>query len=148
MAGGREDHGGGIRQLLDLIEEHGSALEYDLITLGLRLRDCPSEGFDWRDLLVIVRNSDDRSRLWQSQNPKFAGWTLTDRLLAICANALRWLVWSKTKDGSKNRNRPEPIGPDMGSDKKVRPGLKVKAAPMSKVRQLLGLPRSFGKGGA
>lgn len=139
MAGGREDHGGGIVGLLDLIEEHGTALEYDLIALGLRLRYCPSEGFDWRDLKVVVSQADDKTKLWQSQNPKFAGWTVTDRLLAIIANGIRWLVWAKTKDGSKNRNRPKPIGPDMAEDKKVRPGLKVKAGALSKVKQMLGL---------
>lgn len=131
-------HGGGITGLIDLIDGHGAALEYDLIKLGLRLRDCPSEHFDWRDLLVIVRHSNDRSALWQSQNPKYTGWTLTDRLLAIIANALRWLVWAKTKDGSKNRNRPVPIGPDMG-DKTRRPGLKVKPSPVSRVKKALGL---------
>lgn len=139
MAGGVEGDGGGIFGLVDLIDGHGAALECDLIGLGLRLRDCPSDGFDWRDLLVIVKYSDDKSKLWQSQNPKYAGWTLTDRLLAIIANALRWLVWAKTKDGRKNRKRPVPIGPDMGSDKQTRPGLKPKPAPLSKVRQLLGL---------
>ena len=37
-------------------------------------------------------------------------WT-TDRMLAAAmVNDLAWLVWSKTKDGEKNRNRPKPIG--------------------------------------
>lgn len=88
---------------------------------------------------MIVQHSDDTTKLWQSQHPQYAGWTLTDRLLAIIANALRWLVWAKTKDGAKNRHRPEPIGPDMGTTKKVRPGLKVKASPISKIKQLLGI---------
>lgn len=105
----------------------------------MRLRDCPSPEFDWRDLLIYVKHADDTTKLWQSQNPKYAGWTVTDRLLAIIANALRWLVWAKTKDGSKNRNRPHPIGPDMADDKKVRPGLKVKPSPLSAVKKALGL---------
>lgn len=124
--------------LLDIIEKHGTALEYDLIKDGLRLRDCPSDEFNWRDLWVYVKHSGETSALWQARNPKFAGWTLTTRLLAIIANALRWLVWAKTKDGHRNRNRPVPIGPDMG-DQQSRPGLKVKAAPLSKVKELLGL---------
>lgn len=129
-----------VVQLARVIEEHGAALEYDLIGIGdgLRLRDCPSEEFNWRDLLVIVKHSDDTTKLWASRNPKYAGWTLSTRLLAIIANALRWLVWAKTKDGSSNRNRPVPIGPDMGSDTQSRPGLKPKAAPLSKVKQMLG----------
>ena len=30
-------------------------------------------------------------------------------LLASAADSLRWLVWAKTEDGRKNRNRPEPF---------------------------------------
>ena len=101
------------------------------------MRDCPSERFTWRDLWVIVHHSGDTSRLFAARNPKYAGgWTLTNRLLAIIANALRWLVWAKTVDGSKNRNRPEPLGPDMGNVSN-RPGLRVKASPLSKIRNLL-----------
>lgn len=143
MAGGVAGFGGGILGLLCVVEEHGDALEYDLIRAGLRLRDCPSEAFTWRDLLVFVRHSDDRSALWQAQHPKFKGWPIEARLLAIIANALRWLVWAKTRDGAKNRNKPVPIGPDM-NDKVSRPGLKVKPAPLSRVKQLLGL----GEGGS
>lgn len=32
-------------------------------------------------------------------------------MLADIANSLRLIVWSKTKDGEKNRNRPKPIKP-------------------------------------
>lgn len=31
------------------------------------------------------------------------------QLVAMIADAVRWLCWSKTKDGSRNRNRPESI---------------------------------------
>lgn len=37
------------------------------------------------------------------------GWTLKDLLLAESVDTLRLLLWAKTKDGSKNRNRPKPI---------------------------------------
>ncbi len=46
---------GGIRGLLELIDQHREALEFELIREGLRLRDLPSEAFDWRDLYVLVR---------------------------------------------------------------------------------------------
>jgi hypothetical protein len=36
-------------------------------------------------------------------------WSMTDRLLAGIANSLRLLWWAQTKDGHKNRNRPELI---------------------------------------
>ncbi len=38
-------------------------------------------------------------------------WGWVEHLLADAAYSLRWLVWSKTTDGSKNRNRPKRILP-------------------------------------
>ncbi|MCV7226057.1 hypothetical protein H7J73_08425 [Mycolicibacterium komossense] len=37
------------------------------------------------------------------------GWTTTDYLLAIIADAEHDLIWQKTKDGQKNRKRPKRI---------------------------------------
>ncbi|OYN80419.1 DUF5361 domain-containing protein [Mycolicibacterium sphagni] len=70
--------------------------------------------------------------------PDKAGWTLTNHLLATIADVLRWLQWAKTKDGRRNRNMPDPIErPGVERRKRVQP--KVKAAPRSKIRALLGL---------
>lgn len=70
-------------------------------------------------------------------HPEDAEWTLTNRLLAIIADVLRWLQWAKTSDGRKNRNQPEPIPrPGVARRKRVQP--KVKAQPRSKIRALLG----------
>lgn len=35
--------------------------------------------------------------------------SVTDTLLAMAVDKLAFLVWSKTKDGYKNRNRPESV---------------------------------------
>ena len=35
--------------------------------------------------------------------------SLDTYMLAVIADYLGWLVWSKTKDGQKNRNRPKSI---------------------------------------
>lgn len=40
-------------------------------------------------------------------------YTLHERLGALCADRLTDLVWSKTKDGQKNRNRPPSIYAQM-----------------------------------
>jgi hypothetical protein len=42
---------------------------------------------------------------------KLAGmtYTLDTELRALQADMLRWLCWTKTKDGQKNRKRPKPI---------------------------------------
>lgn len=71
--------------------------------------------------------------------PEKAGWSLTNQLLALIADVLRWLQWVKTKDGSKGRNMPDPI-PRPGvqaSRKAVHPG--AKGLPRSKMRKVLGL---------
>jgi hypothetical protein len=71
-------------------------------------------------------------------HPDEAGWTLTNMLLAAIADVLRWLQWAKTKDGQKGRGQPDPIPrPGVKSHKRaVHP--KVKGAPRSKIRQMLG----------
>lgn len=44
-----------------------------------------------------------------------AAWGLPEQLAASIADSLNWLVWAKTPDAAKNRNRPKPI---------PRPGVK------------------------
>jgi hypothetical protein len=108
-----------------------------LINVGLRLRYCPSEWFDWADLRTFVKHSSVESNLYKSMYPDDAGWTLTNLLLATIADVLRWLQWAKTKDGRKNRRKPEPIPrPGVARKKAVHP--KVKGAPRSTIRKLLG----------
>ncbi|WP_216395533.1 DUF5361 domain-containing protein [Arcanobacterium phocae] len=46
---------------------------------------------------------------------KYTDWQDTEYLLAVVIDQLNWLIWSKTADGQKGRNRPEPI---------PRPGVK------------------------
>lgn len=39
------------------------------------------------------------------------GWSRTEHLLAMVVDELRLANWQRTKEGSKNRNRPKPISP-------------------------------------
>lgn len=55
MAHGIERDAGGILGLLELVEEHQEAVEFELIAAGLRWRDIGSDAFTWRDLFVLVR---------------------------------------------------------------------------------------------
>lgn len=90
-------------------------MEFDLITLGVRLRWLESNMLSWRDLWVIVRNLPRSSALHRSVNGEEESmWTLTDYLLADIADTQAWLAWTKTKDAEKGRNRPKP---------RPRPGL-------------------------
>ncbi len=106
MAGSVRSEAGGIAGLVRLLSEHGEAVEFDLIRLGLRLDWLGSEALSWRDLLVIVRQSGPESALWRVENGHSP---LFDAELARSMEySLRWLVWAKSKDAQRNANRPEP----------------------------------------
>ena len=110
---------GGIAGLVLLLEEHGPAVEFDLIRLGLRLRDLGSEAFSWRDLLVIVQNGGPDTALARTMRPDEAPWGLSEHLLAVIADAVISGNWMQSKDGQRNRNRPKPIQrPGVVPDKK------------------------------
>lgn len=87
---------------------------------------------------MFVKYLDRKSRVFQELYPDKADWTLTNRLLAMVVNCLRLLLWSKSKDGQKNRKRPSMIGPDMQDKSSERKGSNVKAAPLSQIRASLG----------
>lgn len=81
-----------------------------MITLGLRLRELGTERLSWRDLkIILTRMPPDRSALSAERHPEDAPWSLSEHLLAESVDSLRMLLWAKTKDGQKNRNRPKPI---------------------------------------
>ena len=62
----------------------------------------------WRDVWVICKAAPAKSRLAVALDPRMA-WDVADYLLADQADSLRWLVWSKTPDGEKNRRHPKLI---------------------------------------
>lgn len=39
------------------------------------------------------------------------GWTRAEHLMCLVLDELRTANWQRTKDGSKNRNRPKPLSP-------------------------------------
>lgn len=142
MAEGQRRDAGGIRSLRELIAEHKEAIEFDLIAHGLRLDWLGTERLSWRDLLVIIRQAPPGSALDRAQRPDDAGWGLSEQLLAMVVDNTNWLVWAKTDDAAKNRNRPKPI---------PRPGVKPDgvtigsgAIPIDEMAAFLG----WDKGGA
>lgn len=127
---------GGIAGLAQLIDEHGSAIEYDLIKLGLRLRQLGTDALSWRDLLVIVQHSSNGTALRVAMHPDSAPWGLSEHLLAVVADAVIAGNWMQSKDGQKNRNRPKPIPrPGVVPDKKKFGG---NAESMDAIKQWLG----------
>ena len=74
---------------------------------------------------MFVRYSPPESALYRSLYPPDADsqWDLHAQLAADVADTNRLLLWAKTKDGAKNRNRPKPIPrPGVQSDEKRRGG--------------------------
>lgn len=110
---------GGITGLCRLYDEHGEAIEFDLIVLGLRLRWLGTDLLTWRDLKIIVQHLSSTSALMQKMDPENAVWGLQEYLLAEVVDTLHWLQWAKTKDAAAKppRNQPDPL---------PRPGTKPK----------------------
>lgn len=122
---------GGILGLCDLIESHGEAIEYDLITLGLRL-DQLGDGLSWRDLWVIVRQSPVDSAFARSSAGESVAWGLSEHLLAAVVNALNTANWQR---GGGKGSRPKPIKPPGSSNKDQSYGTKTGAIPISEFNQ-------------
>lgn len=126
-----------VEELLSIRQmslKYRNALEADLIDKGLRLRHCPSEDFNWRDLWIVAKHLPITSNFQAAMYPESAGWTKTNMLLAEMVDTLHWLQWAKTKAGSKGRNRPKPW-PRPGVTQPSREGSKPKAAPISVIKE-------------
>lgn len=100
--------------LAGLLDEHGEAVEYDLLGKGFRLRwlDDPRKDFNWRDLLVIVSRSRQGSEVFRSlHGDDEAEWSLTNHLLAMNVENTAMSLWMETQDAQRKppRNRPKPI---------------------------------------
>ena len=93
--------------LVQLSREHSEALEFDLIKLGLRLRDAGSLEFNWRDLWVICRRLGRDSELYKSMNPDDdTSWSVTDYLLAMVADNTSFRLYQAA--GGKGK-KPKPV---------------------------------------
>lgn len=94
-----------------------------MLAAGHRLRDL-----NWREIAVLVKHSGPQSAIVREIKGDAASWSVTDYLLAVLIDLMNVLVWFKTKDGSKGRNRPKPIarpgvgGPDDLLDVEVEGG--------------------------
>lgn len=137
MAEGCGREPGGIFGVLTLCDEHGEALESDLIDRGLRLRDVGTQGFTWNDLIVIIRQIPEKSALMRSKHPDIYNWGQAEHLLADIFDVASLLLWAKTKDGQKNRNRPDPY-PRPGVEKPERIGDKANAISVDEMNAWLG----------
>ena len=91
---------------------------------------------NWRDLYVIVRNSDNGA-VFKAIHGERAEWGLQDHLLARIGDTLDLLWWAKTEDATKNRNRPKPLPrPGITDDSKKQIG--SGSLPVDAMREWLG----------
>lgn len=104
---------GGISGLLRLIDEHGGALEYDLITrAGVTLDDVPAR-ISWRALNSFVMHLDMSSALMKELRPEYGGWQGAERVPPMLAdlidavNAFRW-AFECANTPRKRRRPPKP----------------------------------------
>ena len=88
-------------------------MEYDLISVGLRLDDLGTRGLSWRDLWVVVRQSPRGSALDRELNPDEWQWGLAEHLHAVIYDALRVGIWQRGE--AKKADFPDPT---------PRPGVK------------------------
>lgn len=92
---------------------------------------------------AIVKHLPASSAYWRAREPEGARWGVSEYLLAVIADSLRWLVWAKTKDAKRNRNRPKPIPRPGDSEKKKSTGRMSGAVAytVDEVKRRLALPR-------
>lgn len=75
---------------------------------GWTLADVPRR-VGWRSVLAMIRHAGRDSAIRQVTQPIESAWDTQTYLAAGTVDLLRMLVWMKTKDAQKGRNRPEPL---------------------------------------
>lgn len=106
-----------ILGLVKFLDEYESAITYDCLVVGMRLRLLGTQSFSWGELLAIVQNSPRNSALYRAQNPDEWMWDETNHLLAAIADGINIANWQRG-EGKKN-TFPKPINrPGVQDDTK------------------------------
>ena len=105
-------HAGGIRGLCQLVDEHGGALEYDLMTrAGATLSDVPAR-VPWTALRSFVTHLGPDSALHAEQNPDGAAWWQPWGQTAVLADIYDAIASFTTGYATANRGKgPKPKPP-------------------------------------
>lgn len=109
---------GGILALVDLIDEHPTQVEYELLRFGQRLRWFPTPTFSWGDLLVVLVHAPEDSPLKRALAE--CGHSTSEHLQLLLHHALAGANWQRG-DG-KERDRPKL--PDCMLPPELRPEVK------------------------
>lgn len=89
------------------MEKHEDAIAYDLIALGLRLRDLGTQDFTWGDLRAIVSQAPHFSALYRALYPEESQWGLQEQLMAAIVDYQAILAWQN--GGGSKKDYPKPI---------------------------------------
>lgn len=112
---------GEIPALIEIYEEHPTAVEATLLAAGLRWRDLEdpvSTGTDWGDVIAVLEHAPWDAPIRRAVNPKDWPWNNPDRdLLAGIVDELRMLrAQVGNLSGVKQHQLPHPISrPSAGS---------------------------------
>lgn len=102
-----------------ILEDHAEAVEFDLLSMGLRLDDLATDRLTWRDLYVVIHRSGPGSALARELQPELSAWASGLVLADLLAHAVDLLAggnWQRA--GKKTAPKPKPI---------PRPGRKSEA---------------------
>jgi hypothetical protein len=89
-----------------VVEDHAGAINYDLMKLGLRLRQLGTGALSWGDLRDYVRYGNTETALALETHGSTVLWGVTDHLLAVVADALHNANWQR---GGGKGSKPQPI---------------------------------------
>lgn len=106
MAEGLGYQPGGIRGLVELIDEHYEAIEADLLDRHWRLAEV-GLAFSWRDLLVMVRRFQADPSTATSRAIHGERWPVRDQLLAAIYDLLQVANWQRV--GKRSAPKPKPL---------------------------------------
>lgn len=106
MAGGLRYQPGGIRGLVELIDEHFEAVEADLLDRGWRLAEVGLT-FSWRDLLIMIRRLQADPATATARSIHGEHWKVTDQLLAAIVDLLQNANWQR--QGKPHAPKPKPL---------------------------------------
>jgi len=134
----------GIIGLFEFVAEHEEAIEYDLISLGLRLRQIGQEDFTLRDLLTIIKQSPRESAIVRATQPDSHMWSHTDFILALLYDKQAEHNWMISKDGARGHKRPKPLPrPGLVDPNTEITQIRGKAVPIEEMERILGHEAPF-----
>jgi hypothetical protein len=110
---------GKILGLLNILRDHGEAVEYELLRVGKRLDDIGTEALSWHELWIVAINAPPKSPLHISIAGDAAFWSIETYIFASILDALNNANWQR---GGGKGMRPTPVKRPQDKQKEQRFG--------------------------